>query len=87
MRSDIARRLDKIEASFESQATVLCLADDTRAILPIAAVFDVMLGFSNLWHAGELSWQGEAIPEEWIRAFANSLPEPGEGTVTEACRN
>jgi hypothetical protein len=86
MRSDIARRLDKIESSFDARATVLRLEDGTRAVLPIAAAIEGSLAFSRLIYQGELAWRGEAIPEEWIVAFANSRPEPDEGTITKACR-
>jgi hypothetical protein len=83
---DIARRLDKIEAAYASRATVLRLEDGMWVFLPLGAMIDVSLAFSTLIHEGELFWRGEASPEEWIEAFARSVPEPGEGTITEACR-
>ena len=82
----ILRRLERIEGTFESRAEVLCLEDGGKAILPLGAVIDVVLGFSNLMYAGELSWRGKAIPHEWIEAYAHSVPDPGEGTVTASAR-
>lgn len=86
MRGDLARRLDKIEAAYQGRATVLHLEDGTKAILPLGAMIDVSLAFSNLIYEGELSWRGEPIPDEWIEAYAHSMPEPGEGTVTASAR-
>jgi hypothetical protein len=86
MRGDLGRRLERIEAAYATQATVLRLEDGTTVFLPLGAMIDVFLAFSTLLHEGELSWRGEAIPTEWIEACAHSVPEPGEGQITEACR-
>lgn len=83
---DLAKRLAKIEAARAVTATVLRLRDGTKAFLPRGAVIDVYLGFSTLIHDGELSWRDEKIPDAWIEAYSRSVPEPGEGTMTEACR-
>lgn len=80
------KRLEWIEGTFEARAEVLRLEDGRKAILPLGAVIDVVFGFSNLMYHGEQSWRGKPIPHAWIEAYAQSMPEPGEGTVTAMAR-
>jgi hypothetical protein len=82
----ILKRLDRIEAAYVAQATMLRLEDGTRTILPRGAMIDVFLAFCNLIDEGDLAWAGEPIPVEWIEAFARSVPQPGEGQLTQTCR-
>jgi hypothetical protein len=82
----ILRRLERIEGTFEARAEVLRLEDGRNVILPPGAMIDVSLAFSNLIYEGELSWRDRLIPHEWIEAYARSLPQPGEGTITQAFR-
>ncbi len=94
MRGDLARRLDKIEAAYQGRATVLHLEDGTKAILPLGAFIDVVFAFMNVMHSeydgdtfdGTLSWRGKPLRHEWIEAYAHSVPEPGEATVTASAR-
>lgn len=90
----ILKRLERVEGAFADRATVLRLAGGRKAFLPFGAVIDVVFGFMNVMHSdydsdtfdGTLSWRGKPVPLEWVEAFANSIPEPDEGTATESAR-
>lgn len=82
----ILKRLGRIEGSFQTRALVLRLGDGRKKYLPVLAMIDTFLGFSTLMHEGSLSWRDKPIPQEWIEAFAASVPEPNEGMLVESCR-
>lgn len=84
--SNVLKRLEKIEGSFQTHALVLRLKDGRKKYLPVLAMIDTFLGFSTLVHEGSLSWRDKPIPQEWIESFAASVPEPGEGMLVESCR-
>ncbi len=84
--SNVLKRLEKIEGSFQSHALVLRLPGGQKKYLPVLAMIDTFLGFSTLMHEGSLSWRDKPIPQEWIESFAASVPEPNEGMLVESCR-
>jgi hypothetical protein len=87
MTGDIRRRLDAIQAAFKVRSTVLVQADSTQVVLPRAAALHAFLAFNGLRGDDDGVREAESVPpKKWIRAFAHSVPTPGEGQFTVTVR-